>query len=52
LVPYVEDGLLRVVDEMRKAGSPDDDVTKVLDIVPQESPSKVFMVKLCIILIM
>jgi hydroxylamine reductase (hybrid-cluster protein) len=52
LVPYVEDGLLCVVDEMRKAGSPNDDVTKVLEIVLQESRSKVFMVKLCIIIIM
>jgi hypothetical protein len=50
LVPYVEDRLLRVVDEMRKAGSPDD-VAKVLDIVLQESRSKVFIIKLCTILI-
>jgi hypothetical protein len=51
LVPYDENRLLHVVDEMRKAGSRED-VTKVLDIVLHESRSKLFMVNLCTVLIM
>jgi hypothetical protein len=49
-VPYSENGLVRIVDEMRKAGSPED-VTKVLDIILHESRSKVFIIKLCTILV-
>jgi hypothetical protein len=49
LVTYGENGLLRVIDETRKAGSAED-VTKVLDIVLYESRSKFYTVKLCTIL--
>jgi hypothetical protein len=45
-----ENRLLRVVDEMRKAGSPED-ITKVLDIVLHESWNKLFIIKLCTIMI-
>ncbi len=48
VVPYAEDGLLRVVDEMRKAVSPED-VTKVLDIALSESRRQLFIPNFCTI---